>query len=420
VRDARAVKVEGLAGHPVNDGALCIRGQAALNRLYHVDRIRQPLMKDSTGELVPAAWDEALTRIASALQASGDHALLSGRTAGSLSALMDEFSARMRVRRLPEFELFSYASVREANRAVFGAAVVPTLHPDNADVIITVGADVLETYDNPVAFSRALSRRCDQGGKLDWYHVEPHASLTGFKAGHRLVARPGTEAHVLAFLLHFVSEHRSLDARTAAHVRAVPMVTVESASQATGIPVESLKHMAEALASAKNPLLVAGGVSVATDSGLDVAHLAAVLQAACGMNGRTVDFTRVTDYSRVGSMADMDRLAQRLEAGQVGTLVLFNTDPVARMSDERFNQALSRAAFIVGVGDIMNPTLQHCDVVLPLSHALESWGDTEPVAGVLNVVQPVMAPLFDTASDGDVLLRAEQSSCVISCPRNCT
>ena len=35
----------------------------------------------------------------------------------------------------------------------------------------------------------------------------------------------------------------------------------------------------------------------------------------------------------------------------------------------------------------------------------ESWGDAEPATGVVNVIQPAIQPLFDTASDGDVLLR---------------
>jgi anaerobic selenocysteine-containing dehydrogenase/Fe-S-cluster-containing dehydrogenase component len=405
VRDARPVKVEGLAAHPVNDGALCIRGQAALNRLYSVNRIRQPLMKDASGALAPATWEQALPRIASAIKGSGEHAFMSGRTSGSFSALVGEFSARTGVRRLPEFELFAYAAIREANRTLFDQPVVPALHPDDADLIVTVGADVLETHGNPVAFSRALARRHDKGGSFAWYHVEPHASLTGFKASHRMVARPGTEAHVLAYLLHYVADHRALDSRTAAHVNRVPPVSAEKASEVSGIPAESLEHMAEALARASNPLLVAGGVSVAGDTGLDAAHIAALIQAACGMHGRTVDFARAADYSRVGSMADIDRLAQRLEAGQVGTLILFHVDPVGRLSDERLEKALGRAAFLVGVGDMMNPTLEHCDVVLPLSHALESWGDAEPASGVLNVVQPAMTPLFDTLSDGDVLLR---------------
>src|SRR5438552_16671766 len=41
-RDGRVVKLEGNPDHPVNRGALCIRGQAALQGLYHPDRVSGP------------------------------------------------------------------------------------------------------------------------------------------------------------------------------------------------------------------------------------------------------------------------------------------------------------------------------------------------------------------------------------------
>ena len=41
-REGRVVKLEGNPEHPVNRGALCIRGQAALQGLYHPDRFAGP------------------------------------------------------------------------------------------------------------------------------------------------------------------------------------------------------------------------------------------------------------------------------------------------------------------------------------------------------------------------------------------
>ena len=41
-REGRAVKIAGNPAHPVNQGALCIRGQAALQGLYNPDRFRGP------------------------------------------------------------------------------------------------------------------------------------------------------------------------------------------------------------------------------------------------------------------------------------------------------------------------------------------------------------------------------------------
>ena len=58
-RDGRVVKLEGNPDHPVNTGALCIRGHAGLQGLYHPDRFRGPLAKGQ-----PVAWEEAEKQVA--------------------------------------------------------------------------------------------------------------------------------------------------------------------------------------------------------------------------------------------------------------------------------------------------------------------------------------------------------------------
>ncbi len=56
------------------------------------------------------------------------------------------------------------------------------------------------------------------------------------------------------------------------------------------------------------------------------------------------------------------------------------------------------------MGEFLDETLREADLVLPLSHSLESWGDVEPRRGVVSLLQPVLPPLHDTLSDGDALL----------------
>src|ERR1051325_2851496 len=58
-RDGRVIKLEGNPDHPLNRGALCARGQSALQGLYNPDRFRGPMVKEG-GKLVSVTWDEAL------------------------------------------------------------------------------------------------------------------------------------------------------------------------------------------------------------------------------------------------------------------------------------------------------------------------------------------------------------------------
>ena len=404
IRDARVVKLEGLAGHPVGEGALCIRGQASLNRLYNEHRIRQPLAQDGNGNLVPVTWNQAYARIIAARgDGTSDDLLLSGRTTGSLSALIDEFCNGMAVTRLPEYELYSYAAIREANRQLFGRPIVPGYHIDKADFLLTVGADLVETFGNPVTNQRQLTR-ARKSGHFGWSHIEPHSSLTGFHAGHRMVVRAGTEAYILAHLLGELGRRRIFpDRRLERLISAIPDFSADEVAANTGLDREAVDSLVTEFMAAKHALIIAGGVSTQHDSGLDVARLAALLQMATGMIGSTVDLDRVPDFSRVGTGRDMQALEEKLEKGDVGMLFVLNTDPAGQIGGA-FTSAMLKADFIVGIGDVLNDTTRQCDVVLPSSHALESWGDVESIAGVVSVVQPVMKPVLDTRSPGDVLL----------------
>src|SRR5678816_1497268 len=45
-RDGRTTKLEGNPAHPLNRGALCARGQSAVQGLYNPDRLRGPMVKE--------------------------------------------------------------------------------------------------------------------------------------------------------------------------------------------------------------------------------------------------------------------------------------------------------------------------------------------------------------------------------------
>src|SRR3954469_4192750 len=49
-REGRAVKLEGNPDHPVNQGKLCSRGQAALQGLYNPGRLKGPMARDASGQ----------------------------------------------------------------------------------------------------------------------------------------------------------------------------------------------------------------------------------------------------------------------------------------------------------------------------------------------------------------------------------
>ncbi len=409
IRGLFPTKLEGIAGHPINDGALCARGQAGLFRLYHPQRIKRPLLKDDSGNFRILTWKEALERITQELQIAASAGLtnifFASRTTGTLSDLIDEFCGKQKVKRTREFEIFSYSTIREANRLVFNQPRIPAYHIDRADVLLTLGADIFETFISPVQFA-AQYARVREDSHFRWFHVEPHLSLTGVQATQRLVLKAESEWILLSHLIAKLSQHLPAKRNLPAGIlQVLPHFEKEYTSQHTGISPDHLQELVDRLASAEKPLIIAGGVSTAHAHGLEVAVLASLLQWMLGNDNNQVDFAGAENYQQVGSMLDVEEVVKQLAQNSLGVFFISRANPVAQLPRSfEFSQKLKNARFTVGLSDVMNETMRECQLILPLSHPLESWGDAVPHYGLRTALQPAIDPQFDSRSEGDILL----------------
>ncbi len=402
-------KLEGLAAHPVNDGALCMRGQASLMRLYHPDRLKRPMIRDGSGNFRVATWSEAYRKILTALEenrrAGKGNYYLSGKTTGTLGKLIEDFCREMDIVRLPEYEPLSQAAIREANRLLFGRREVPHYRIQDADFLLTLGADLFETFVSPVNQAVQFARAKARG--LVWFHAEPHVSLTGMQATRRLSIKPKSEIYLLSYLFHRLAAESSVRRPLPAEVvQAVPYFRREEVLQETGLSAEALEEVFARFRQVQNPLLIVGSVATAQEMGLEVAVLAGLIQWITGMTERTVDFSRAENASAVGTLKDVQKLVERLSAARVGVLFLARTNPVQTLPQElEFSRKLWGADLVVALSEIMDETVRQADVILPLSHSLESWGDAEPRRDVFNIIQPAIEKQYDSLSEGEILLQ---------------
>ena len=116
----------------------------------------------------------------------------------------------MGARRL-RYEAFAYEAVRAANRVTFSRDAIPQYDFASPDLVVSFGADFLETWLSTVGYSRdhAEGRRVRDGRKPRFVQIEPRMSLTGASADEWLTIEPGTEALVAAAMVFtIVSEQR--------------------------------------------------------------------------------------------------------------------------------------------------------------------------------------------------------------------
>ncbi len=85
-------------------------------------------------------------------------------------------------------------------------------------------------------------------------------------------------------------------------------------------------------------------------------------------------------------------------------LLILGGNPVYNSpADIGFAQGLQRVKTSVNVGLQFNETSLKTTWQIPESHFLEEWGDTRAYDGTVSILQPLIAPLYDTRSALTVL-----------------
>ncbi len=422
-------KLEGMPDHPVNAsaikepfkaGTLCIRGQASLYRVYSPRRYKNPMIRDSKNHWREITWNEAIDLVIDRLKESEKlglrNAYLSGRTTGSLADLIDRFCQELNIQRWPEFEPINYSSIRTGYEILYGIRDIPVYRVDRCDFLITVGADLIDTFVNPVYYLSAFGK-VRENRNFKWFHIEPHVTLSGLNADVKLSIDPGTEHYLLAFILRWLVESRVAIREVPKEIiDNVPRYSIWEVAERTGIKAEDIDRLLAKLSRAKKPLLIVGGVSSAHDTGLDAVVLGGLIQWAMGMDEEIIDFTYTENYERVGSFIDLRNLMTELYQKKIGVLFLSRTNP-ALFEGDRFKSAIKNAKFVIGFYDMPNETAKECDLILPVSHPIESWGDFEQRKGMVSIHKPALEilippendpsnnrPLFNTMPEGDILL----------------
>ena len=405
-REGRAIKIEGNPDHPLNRGRLCARGQASLQGHYDPDRVKQPMQR-SGSEWKAITWDEALQLASGRLgEARGGVALVTSHQPGSFNRLAGEWAAAMGGSHLI-YEPFAHESLREANRRSFGDASIPHYDLAGARMIVSFGADFLETWLSPTVHGREFAAARSASPMAHFVAVEPRLSLTGANADEWIAVRPGGEMALALGMAHvIVREGRSHSGGEALREALAPW-TPEAVSQQTDVPAQMVQHLGLQFVEAAPSLAIAGGISTQSEQSVGLLMAVNLLNSVAGNVGRTVRFDRTANWDGVGSFSDLQRLVAGMNGGAVRALVVHGANPAyAVPAWAGFGEAMAKVPFKLAISETLDETATACDLVLPASHAIESWGDAESARGVTSLIQPAMQklPMFDSRPAGDTLI----------------
>jgi menaquinone reductase, molybdopterin-binding-like subunit len=440
-----AKKLEGNPDHPINRGKLCARGHAALQVLYHPDRLANPLKRRGprgSADFQEVSWDDALADLTSHLtdlRSSGSAASLAFLTRplrGQRRELIERFLKAFGAGPPAFYEPLDEVVLRQANLLSFGSAALPTLDLARTDYLISFGADLLGTWNSPVAQSIGYGemRQGRPGRRGKFVQVESRMSQTGANADEWVPCRPGMEGVLALGLAHVIlsDKLRPRGARSrpfaliAGWSEGLPEYAPDAVAKQTGVSAETIARLAREIAAANASAVVIASAPLAQTNGIFNALAVNALQALLE-GGRTqppvLTFTPKLPVATVEPSAGvqprfvpLNTLTQAILDNQRNApkvLFLYEANPVfGDPSGTRLAEALAKIPYIVSFGSFIDETGAFADLILPDHAPLESWIDDIPESGstqaVVSLAPPAVHPLHNTRAMPDVLLGVAQ------------
>jgi len=463
----RVVKIEGMPGHPVNDGGICLLGASGAQLLYGPSRIEGPLKRvgrRGDGRWQPVSWKAAVAEVAGklgVLRSGGEPHTLGcllrsdrGTVPGLFSRLLTVFGSP-NLMRMPSiqdtYELTLYQ--------MQGALALPGFDVDNTDFLLSFGSGYIQGWGSPVHMFRAHSRWRNRGGRV--VQVEPRLSISAAKADDWLAIKPGTEAALAMGLSHVIiteslydrdfieNRCRGFESWVDAEGRIQPgfkqrvlnTYTPAKVSEITGIAAADVVRLARDFAKAARPLAICGRGRGRVPGDLGAFMAVHALNALCGSIQRAGGVWAVPEPDYINwFQPEMDKvaatgmqqsrldgaggpqyplaryltsyLAEIINAGKgypLKALLVAGDNPAYTLpAGGNVRKALDSIPFIVSFSSFMDETTRMADLVLPNHIYLERLEDVPLAQGfsrpLVQLCKPVTAPQFNTRHSGDVVI----------------
>ncbi len=425
VMEGRAKKVEGNVDYPINRGKHTARCEAGLQSLYHPDRISAPMLR--TGERGAGGWEEiswadAMGRVRyqlELLRQSGNQeqmVMVTNPIGSHLGQVVNQFVTSYGGRRVP-YEPLERTALQEAVRRVFNQEVMPDFDIENANFILSFGADFLSTWVSPTRYARGYGVfRQGERERGTLYHVDSRLSMTASNADRWIYVRPGWEG-ILALSIAQVIIAEGLGDQNAARAltgngafdlnRFAPEQV--AGSERTGVSAERIREVAREFAAHRPAVALGGGSSAAHTNGLF--NLVAIyslnyLVGSVGQPGGVIFNPRpplngVPVSPATASYGQWQEIINDMRQGRVRVMMTHGADPWYGLPlASGFRSAFFNVPFIFSFSEFLDDTTFMSDLVLPTHDSLEDWGsdipDPAPGYQVVGFQQPVVRPFLES------------------------
>ncbi len=377
----RPTKVEGNPEHPASLGATGIFEQASVLNVYDPDRSESVLHEGRLSTYSAFTGSFSTEAQALKLRKGEGLAILSGATTSP--TLISQVSAILA--ESPNAKWYIHEpcvnrAIANSARKIAGRSALVTYDLSQADVIVSLESDFLNTGPAALAYARQFAaRRGVDGGETPCrlYAIESAPSVSGSLADNRIAVKSSAVPSIAYQLAK------------ACGVEGVPAVS--------GGQPSWLNAVAEDLSASKGRSVVIPG-----EFQPESVQLAAyAINSALGNVGKTVQLVEGVEPDNTYSLED---LTSDLNNGHVEVLIILGANPVyAAPVTLGFAEAIRKARLVVRLGQFFDETSRLSNWHIPEAHYLETWSDSRAFDGTATIQQPLIAPLYNGKSAHEVL-----------------
>ncbi|WP_258564421.1 molybdopterin oxidoreductase family protein [Streptomyces himalayensis] len=404
-------------------GFICPKGASFGAVDSDPDRLRTPLVRKD-GRLQEASWDEAFDAVAAGLrplvETYGPNSV--GVVLGNpnVHTMAGALYPPVLIGAIRTRNIFTASTVDQMPKHVssgllYGDALaIPVPDLDRTDHLLLIGANPLESNGSLCTapdFPGKLKALRARGGTLTV--IDPRRTRTAKLADRHVAIRPGTDALLLAAMVHVLFEERLTDlGALTGHVEGVAEVgeavrefTPEAVAEACDVPAADIRAMARELAAAPTAAVYGRIGSCTVPFGTLGSWLVDVLNILTGNLDRPGGAlfplaatdraprpagpgrgfalgrwrSRVSGHPEAKGELPLAALAEEIDtpggsgsgsgaadAGPIRAVIAIAANPVLSAPDgDRLDKALESLDFMVSIDPYLNETSRHADVVLP-------------------------------------------------------
>lgn len=459
VKDDVITFVEGAPESTFTHGTPCVKGLSYPRRVYSPDRIKYPMVQDvrGSGNWRRISWDEAMQRIATKMLE------IKKKDGSMLGLAMTKYSGKFGVLNYAVEGMMSSLgyTTRFAGTPCWPAGI-DAQNYDMGDMWCNDPEDFVKAKyiiiwgANPAWCSmhtmKYIYQAREKGAKV--VVIDPLLTQTAAKADLYLRVRPGSDGSLaLGMARHlvdkglvdqdFVNNYSHGYPEFEAYLR--NSVTVEWASEICGLSADVIRQLAEEF-TAVNPATVwiGYGMQRHVNGGANVRAIDAfvAMTGNIGIEGGGARYGHLHTWgfnynamlqkppvgsigmpgaagttSEFGSSGEVAQYSDRsLNINQTAKGILEANEPPVRMlwvacknpfaqdfDRSKMEKAFEKLEMVVCADQFFNETVQHADIVLPVTTAFEEWNvDASYWHYWLSINQPAIKPMYEAKCDLEI------------------